>query len=93
MIATFVCRHGSPVKILSDQGSNSKSVLDKELFELLDKERLGTTPFTPECDGLSERDNRTNKAALTSSVNEQTDYWDKFIPFIQFAYNTKIYEY
>jgi hypothetical protein len=48
MIATFVCRHGSPVKMLSDQGSNYQSVLVSELFELLDIERVRTTPFHPE---------------------------------------------
>ncbi len=36
IIATFVCRHVRPVKMLSDQGSNYQSVLVSELFELLD---------------------------------------------------------
>jgi hypothetical protein len=62
-------------------------VLVSELFDI---ERLRTTPKHPECDGLSERDDRTNKAALTSLVNERMDDWDKLLPYIQLSYNTSV---
>ena len=75
---------------MSDQGANYQSDLVNELFEVLYINRLKTTPYHPECDGLSERDNRTNKAALTSLVNDRMDDWDTKLQFIQFAYNTSV---
>ena len=89
-ILNFTCRHGTPLKILSDQGTNYQSELIRELYELLDIERLRTTPYHPQCDGLSERDNRTNKAALTALVNERMDDWDDLLQYIQLAYNSSV---
>ena len=86
----FTCRHGSPLKILSDQGTNYQSELLNELYEILDIEKLKTTPYHPECDGLSERSNRTNKMALTTLVNGRMDNWDELLPQIQLAYNSSV---
>ena len=90
-ISTFVCRHGVPLKILTDQGTNYQSKLITELYELLDIERARTSPYHPETDGVSERDNRTNKAALTTLVNEKQDNWDELLPFVQFAFNSSVH--
>jgi len=89
-IAAFTCRHGTPVRILSDQGRNFQSDLMSEVYEVLDIEKSRTTPYNPRCDGLSERGNRTNKDALSKLVNEKMDNWDEFLPFVQFAYNTSV---
>jgi hypothetical protein len=86
----FTCRHGSLLKILSDQGTNYQSELLNELYEILDIEKLRTTPYHPECDGLSERSNRTNEMALTMLVNEGMDNWDELLPQIQLAYNSSV---
>ena len=69
----FTCHHGSPLKILSDQGTNYQAELLNELYEILESKKLRTTPYHPECDGLSERSNRTNKMALSTLVNERMD--------------------
>ena len=39
---------------------------------------------------MSEQDNRTNKVALTTLVNEQMDDWNRMLLYIQFAYNTSV---
>ena len=90
-ISSFVCRHGVPDKIITDQGTNYQSNLISELYEVLDIEKARTSPYHPESDGLSERGNRTNKAALTALVNEKQDNWDVMLPFIQFAYNSSVH--
>ena len=46
-ISTFVCRHGSPLKILSDQGTNYQPEIINELSEVLDIERLGQWTYHP----------------------------------------------
>ena len=80
-----------PDKILSDQGTNCQSELISEVLELMDIQRSKTTPYHPQCDGLSERFNRTMKAMLSSCVNKEGDDWDSKLQYIQFAYNTAVH--
>ena len=79
------------IRSLSDQGSNFQSNLISELWELLDVHRLRTTPYHPECDGLSERFNRTLISMISAFVNEKSDNWDQLLPMLTFAYNTAIH--
>jgi hypothetical protein len=51
---TIYC-HGLPEFILSDQGKNYQSALLAELWELLDVHKLRTSPYHPQCDGITER--------------------------------------
>ncbi len=74
-LSKFICTHGVPDKILSDQGTNYQSELISEVLELMDIQRSKTTPYHPQCDGLSERFNRTMKAMLSSCVNKEGDDW------------------
>jgi hypothetical protein len=53
-ISSFVCRHGVPDKIITDQATNYQSNLISELYEVLDIEKARTSPYHPESDGLSE---------------------------------------
>ena len=55
----LICRHGVPESLLSDQGRNFESMLFRDVLELLDVHKLRTTPYHPECDGQTERFNRT----------------------------------
>jgi hypothetical protein len=87
-----ICRHGVPDSILSDQGKNFQSNLLNELWELLDVHKLRTTPYHPECDGLSERFNRTLKSMITTFVtDDQQGTWDQYLPMLAFAYNTAVH--
>ena len=79
-IVSFICRHGIPEQILSDQGTDFQSVLISELFELLDIHRHRTSPFHPQTDGLSERTIRTVKQMIKAFIidhPEQHNKWDK----------------
>ena len=86
-----ICKHGVPDAILSDQGSNFQSYLIAELWELLDVHKLRTTPYHPECDGLSERFNRTLISMVSAFIDEKQDNWDKLLPMLTFAYNTAVH--
>ena len=90
-ITAFVCRHGVPVKLLSDQGTNYQSELISELYDALDIERARTTPYHPEGDGLTERVNRTIIPMIAAYVNVNHDNWDELLPQVQFAYNTAVH--
>ena len=79
-------RHGAPRVLLSDRGSNFLSKLMLEVCRLVNTEKVHTTAFHPQCDGLTERMNQTLAHTLSMNVSaDQTD-WDQHIPAALFAY-------
>ena len=59
-----------------------------EIWELLDVRRSRTTPFHPQCDGLSERFNQTLIRMIAAYVDEFHTNWDENLNILAFAYNT-----
>ncbi|KRX68115.1 Retrovirus-related Pol polyprotein from transposon 17.6 [Trichinella sp. T6] len=59
LVQQFVCRFGTPIKLLSDQGTQFQGRLVTELCKLLGIEKIRTTAYHPQCDGMVERFNRT----------------------------------
>ncbi|RNA02122.1 Retrovirus-related Pol poly from transposon [Brachionus plicatilis] len=76
---TFICRHGIPEEVLTDQKTNYQSALIEELWNLMYVKRLRTSPFPLQNDGISERLKRTVKRMITCYVNEDHDDWDQQI--------------
>ena len=79
-------RVGLPEEIVSDQGANLVGNLMKELYELLGIRHIKTSVYHPEANGLVERFNGTLKHMLKKFVGNEIDYWDKYWPFVLFAY-------
>ena len=69
-IVKFMMMYGLCVNILTDGGRNYQSDVLSKVYELLDINKLKTSPYHPECDGLTERFNRTLKTMLSCFVNE-----------------------
>ena len=90
-IFNFMCNYGIPDSILTDQGKNFQSELMTELWELLDTNKLRTSPYHPETDGVTERFNRTLKQMLACYVNENQTDWDLYLDNLQYAYNSAIH--
>ena len=90
-ITNSICQHGIPEQILTDQGSNYMSELMAEVWELLDIHKTRTTPFHPECDGLSEKFNQTLRKMISAYVNESHSNWDENLNILAFAYNTSVH--
>ena len=82
---------GLVFNILSDQGKNYQADLTRRVLEMLDIHQLRTTPYQPECDGLSERFNRTLQAMLRCFVDDNQSNWDELLPYLSFAYNTSVH--
>ena len=80
--------YGLCINILTDGAKNYQSDLVSKVYELLDINKLKTSPYHPECDGLTERFNRTLKAMISCFVNDHQNNCDKLLPFLAFAYNT-----
>ena len=79
-------RVGIPKEILSDQGTNFMSQLLKELYNLLHVHPIRTSPYHPQTDGLVERFNKTLKSVLRRFVNKEGRDWDRWLPYVLFAY-------
>ena len=81
----IVCRHGTPVDVVTDQGGEFQG----EFQALLDKcgidHRL-TSPYHPQANGLTERANQTLTRSLIKMTKEDPDNWDKQIPTILMGY-------
>ena len=86
----FICRHSIPEKILSDQGSAYESKVVEQLCELLDIEKIRTSPFHPQGNGQSENSNRTIVQLFRTYIDEtkKTRKWDDYLALFAFAHNT-----
>jgi hypothetical protein len=51
---------------------------------------LRTSPYHPQCDGLTERFNRTLQKMIAAYVNEAQSDWDLRLGALAFAYNTAV---
>ena len=90
-LVEYISRHGCPESILSDRGTNFQAELMTELWELLDVKQLKTTSYHPQCNGQTERMNRTLQAMIANYVDEKKTNWVQFLPLLQFAYNSAIH--
>ena len=79
-------RVGIPQEILTDQGSKFTSKLLAELYRLLCIHPIQTSPYHPQTDGLVERFNQILRSMLRKVADEEGKDWDKFIPYLLFAY-------
>jgi hypothetical protein len=83
----IICRHGCPMKILSDRGSHFNNVMIKELMDKFGIKHHNSTPYHPQTNGQVERFNKTLKESLAKIIEEQTE-WDLHIAPVLFAYRT-----
>ena len=91
-IASFMFIFGITDSILTDQGTNYQSEMLAELYDLLDIKKLRTTPFHPQCDGITERFNRTLKQMIRAYVDTSQTNWIQLLPELCFAYNTAVHK-
>lgn len=82
----YFSKIGIPDERVSDQGSNFLSKLMTQLYEQLGITKIKTSIYHPEANGLIERFNKTLKAMLRKFVGERIQIWDRYLPYLLFAY-------
>lgn len=82
----YFSRVGIPDEIVSDQGFNFMSKLMAQLYDQLGIIKIKTSVYHPEANGLVERFNGTLKSMLKKFVRERVQTWDKYLPYLLFAY-------
>ncbi|KAJ8023192.1 hypothetical protein HOLleu_38300 [Holothuria leucospilota] len=85
-LITIFSRVGIPEEIVSDQGANFTSKLMQEVCTSLEIDHLKSSPYHPQTNGLVERFNGTLKAMLRAFVTQAPETWDRYIPYLLFAY-------
>lgn len=86
VLLRFFSQVGIPREVLTDQGPNFMSHTLQKVYQLLGIKRVRTTPYHPQTDGLVERFNQTLKSMLRKYVSDTGKDWDKWLPFLLFAY-------
>jgi hypothetical protein len=85
----IICRHGIPAAVISDQGGEFCGAVMKIVYEWFEIKKLQTSPYHPQCNGLTERFNRTFINMLRAySETQNPQEWDERLPALLFAYRT-----
>ena len=77
---------GVPEALLSDRGTNLLSHLMKDVCNLLGTEKLNTTAYHPQCNGLVEQFNRMLKMMLRKHAVKFGSQWDRYLHGVLWAY-------
>lgn len=87
-VENFICRFGTPLEILTDQGRQFESNLFKEVCELLEISKTRGSPWRPQTNGLVERCNRTIGQMLRKFVAPHQKDWDVRVQYLLIAYRS-----
>ena len=81
-VERIVCRHGIPEELLS-------SVI-QEVCQLLNIEKINTSGYHPQTDGLVEKFNSTLIQMIAKSCTVSDRDWDIHLPYLLFAYRVGV---
>jgi transposase InsO family protein len=87
----IIARHGTPVRILSDQGREFTTSVMEGLCALTGTKRLRTAGYSPATNGLVEKWNRSLLAMLAAFCASQHSSWDLWLQSAAFASNTSVH--
>ena len=91
ILVNEICfRFSPPQCLLSDLGSNFISEVVKETCNLFGIERIYTSPYHPQTDGLLEKFHSTLGKNLSMYVARDHKDWDLYVRGICYGYNTSI---
>ena len=82
----IIGRHGAPRTLLSDRGQNFMSRFIREVCKITNTEKVNTTAYHPQTDGLVERLNGTLVQSLSMYVSTNQKDWDQHLQSVLLAY-------
>uniref|UniRef100_A0A0G4FTE2 Integrase catalytic domain-containing protein n=1 Tax=Chromera velia CCMP2878 TaxID=1169474 RepID=A0A0G4FTE2_9ALVE len=84
--------HGFPRFLLSDRGTNFCAEIVSTLSRLLGVERIRTTAYHPQGNGLTERFNQTLVNMLAKCLEKNPEKWAAVCRQYAWAYNTSVHD-
>ncbi len=91
LVERIMVYHGVPLEIHSDQGREFESNLFKCLMNLLKTDKIRTSSYHPQSDGMVERFNKTIVEMLTAFAAEKPRTWDEHLPYLMMAYRSSVH--
>lgn len=86
-VENYICKFGTPLQLVTDQGSNFMSEVFKQICKILKIKKINTSAYHPQAN-LVERSNREFKTYLRQYVAGNPRVWDQHLPYFMFEYNT-----
>lgn len=90
-VENIICRFGTPDKLLSDCGAEFLSEMVAGVCDILSVNKLNTSPYHPQTNGLTEKTNRTLVDILRTCVDENQKNWDSLLPYVLYAYRSAVH--
>ena len=87
-VKEIVKLHGVPTMIISDRDAKFTSKFWMAMFQSLGTLLNLNLAYHPEIDGQNERVNQVIEDMLRSYCSQQPHLWLKFLPLVEFAYNS-----
>jgi hypothetical protein len=86
-IATIMCLHRVPKKIVSNRGTHFTSRFWEKLHEAMDTRLNFSLAYHPETDGQTERVDQIVEEMLRVCALKDSKSWDKCLLYAEFSYN------
>lgn len=93
VLTKFFSTFGLPHVIQTDQGTNFKSKLFKQVLQTLNIKHIVSSAYHPETQGALDRWHQTLKSMLRKYCLETEKNWDEGVPFVLFAAHEAVQEY
>ena len=87
-LENFITRFGCPVIWGTDNGGEFKSKLIHAICRSLKIKKEFSMEYHPQSNGQTERKNRTIIQELSKRVAQYGPLWSKYLPWVEFNYNT-----
>jgi len=92
LMKNIICRYGLPEEIITDQGSAFISDLFENLCYQLGIDKIFTTAYHPQGNGVNERMHGTLYNILRSLTGNNPQAWKNQLPYALFIYRTSFHK-
>jgi transposase InsO family protein len=79
-VTKIITRFGVPRKFLTDRGANLTSALIQEKCKLLKIQKLQTSSYNPQANGICERMHKLLVDMLSHFLRKDARNWDEYVP-------------
>ena len=83
----LILRRGCFRKLLTDKAQNLVAGAVKHLVQLMKAQKITTTPYMPQTDGMTERANKSIKKMIRAFANKRRDDWSDYLDALMFCIN------
>jgi hypothetical protein len=92
LVEQVFCRFGTPISLLSDNGTEVDSSIMREVCKLLGIDKMHTTAYKASTNAAIERFHRTLNSMIGKVVNDRQDDWDLMLPYVMAAFRSSIHD-